>query len=334
MTIKKIEKKWQVDVYPRGREGRRVRKKFDTRAEAMRFERHATGSAKSEAAWNEAPPDNRRLSELVEVWYLMAGQFLKDGERRKRKMVAITERLADPIARTITERQFSIMRASRKSEGISDKTLNNELSYIRAMFNVLKKHKEISFSNPVDDLDPIKLSERELAYLNDEQIDILLKAFDKSENEHVELITLVSLATGARWGEAESLTKSRVHNGKVTFTDTKNKKNRTIPVPDWLYEKLKSHAARRKEQELFTFSLSAFRRALKRSGIVLPKGQAAHVLRHTFASHFMMNGGNILTLQRILGHSDIRMTMRYAHLAPDHLKDAVALNPLNDRKIN
>lgn len=42
----------------------------------------------------------------------------------------------------------------------------------------------------------------------------------------------------------------------------------------------------------------------------------------------MMNGGNILVLQRVLGHTDIKMTMRYAHFAPDHLEDAVKLNPL------
>ncbi len=46
-----------------------------------------------------------------------------------------------------------------------------------------------------------------------------------------------------------------------------------------------------------------------------------HALRHTFASHFVMKGGNILTLQKILGHSDIKMTLRYAHLAPDFLGD-------------
>ncbi|OMW52054.1 hypothetical protein AQ810_10135 [Burkholderia pseudomallei] len=59
--------------------------------------------------------------------------------------------------------------------------------------------------------------------------------------------------------------------------------------------------------------------------IELPEGQLIHVLRQTFASHFMMNGGNILTLQRILGHSSLQMTMRYSHLAPDHLKEATRL---------
>ena len=62
--------------------------------------------------------------------------------------------------------------------------------------------------------------------------------------------------------------------------------------------------------------------------ILLAEGQKTHVLRHTFASHFMMNGGNILVLQRILGHSNIRETMRYAHFAPDHLEEAAELNPI------
>ncbi|WP_422822622.1 tyrosine-type recombinase/integrase [Vreelandella titanicae] len=59
----------------------------------------------------------------------------------------------------------------------------------------------------------------------------------------------------------------------------------------------------------------------------LPKGQRTRVLRHTFASHFVINGGNLLTLQKIMGHQSIQMTMRYAHLAPDHLKETVTFGP-------
>jgi site-specific recombinase XerD len=72
---------------------------------------------------------------------------------------------------------------------------------------------------------------------------------------------------------------------------------------------------------------SAFRRALDKTGIELPSGQAAHVLRHTFASHFVMNGGDILSLQKILGHSTINMTMRYAHLSSHHLQGVVDFGP-------
>ncbi len=49
-----------------------------------------------------------------------------------------------------------------------------------------------------------------------------------------------------------------------------------------------------------------------------------HDLRHTFASHFMMAGGNILTLQKLLGHSSVSVTMKYAHLAKDFMREEVA----------
>ncbi|OAN87976.1 hypothetical protein A8B84_14640 [Marinobacter sp. EhC06] len=76
------------------------------------------------------------------------------------------------------------------------------------------------------------------------------------------------------------------------------------------------------EPELpFQSCFSAFRSALERGGIKLTKGQLTHICRHTLASHFVMNGGHILTLQKGLGHSDLKLTMRYAHLAPDYLNE-------------
>ncbi|MBF0133946.1 MAG: tyrosine-type recombinase/integrase [Magnetococcales bacterium] len=72
------------------------------------------------------------------------------------------------------------------------------------------------------------------------------------------------------------------------------------------------------------------RRAFLKVGIELPSGQLTHIFRHTFASHFMMNGGNILVLQKLLGHGSLAMTVRYAHLSPDHLREAVDFNPMAD----
>lgn len=67
---------------------------------------------------------------------------------------------------------------------------------------------------------------------------------------------------------------------------------------------------------------------LERADITLPKGQLTHICRHTFASHFVMNGGHILTLQKVFGHSDLKLTMRYAHLAPDYLNEFTDKGPL------
>ncbi len=57
---------------------------------------------------------------------------------------------------------------------------------------------------------------------------------------------------------------------------------------------------------------------LKAAGCHVP-AKPWHALRHTFASHFMMAGGNILTLQKLMGHQKLEMTMIYAHLAPDFM---------------
>ena len=60
--------------------------------------------------------------------------------------------------------------------------------------------------------------------------------------------------------------------------------------------------------------------ALKRAGI---KKFRFHNLRHTFASHLVMAGVDLKTVQELLGHKSITMTLRYSHLSPDHKKRAV-----------
>ncbi len=47
-----------------------------------------------------------------------------------------------------------------------------------------------------------------------------------------------------------------------------------------------------------------------------------HDTRHTFASHYMMNGGSIIDLKELLGHSNLRETMGYTHLSKEHLQEA------------
>ena len=102
-----------------------------------------------------------------------------------------------------------------------------------------------------------------------------------------------------------------------------------MPLDAGFYKELMNFAGfKNPDDRLFENCIGSFRRAVLRSGLDLPRGQNTHILRHSFASHFIMNGGNILTLQKILGHADITMTMRYAHLAPDHLQDAAKLNPV------
>ncbi|WP_261534562.1 tyrosine-type recombinase/integrase [Burkholderia multivorans] len=170
-----------------------------------------------------------------------------------------------------------------------------------------------------------------MSFLTSDQIEALLVALGRRKRQDALLITKLCLATGARWSEAECLRVQQLRGSAVHFTQTKTDKNRSVPIDPVLAEEILAFRASKSKvigDRIFESSAGAFRMGVRDACIELPEGQLTHVLRHTFASHFMMNGGNILTLQRILGHSSLQMTMRYSHLAPEHLQEARQLNPL------
>ena len=233
------------------------------------------------------------------------------------------------MADRFSAEMFAEYRSKRLADGVTAANMNRELAYFRAMFNELGRLGSWPRENPLAKLRQFKVSERELTYLTTEQIALLLAELKKARNAHVLLITKLALSTGARWSEAEEMQISQVGRGIVQFAKTKSGKVRAIPITEELEAELRKHHVEHGGlQRIFGYAWSAFREGIERAGIVLPEGQMTHALRHTFASHFMMKGGNILTLQRILGHASLAMTMRYAHLAPDHLQEATRLNPL------
>lgn len=335
MAVTKLANgKWQAQVFPNGRDGRRIRRQFATKGEALAYERHLKEQSQDKP-WLGEKADKRRVTDLVEAWFNAHGITLSDGVKRKGAMEFACFSMGNPLATEFNAKLFATYREQRLSgkitrsdrvKAVSPRTVNLELAYFRAVFNELKRLGDWNAPNPLENIREFKIDETELAWLTVEEVKILLDECEQSKAADLVTIVKICLATGARWGEAESLTGKQISPGMITYIKTKGKKNRAVPISDELYELL-PHS--RTSKPVFTGCYSAFRGALKRTGIELPDGQLSHVLRHTFASHFMMRGGNILVLQRILGHTDIKVTMRYAHFAPDHLTEAVTLNPLN-----
>lgn len=324
MAIEQLpDGRWKVDVEPI--KGRRFRKSFKTKGEAQRFEATCRSKVLETPDWSPRPKDTRRLSTLIDRWSILHAHTLSDGEARRRLLDAMAKDLGDPVAIKLSGKQYAEYRAKQLAQGANPKTLNNRLGYLRSVFNVLHQLEEIDYPNPLARVKLLRLQEKELAYLTDIQVKHLFEVIHKRcRTPHVAMVAAICLATGARWGEAQALTPERVRGGLVTFVKTKGKRVRSIPIDPLLEQQIHRHF---KLHGTFSNCLNSFDKTLDATNLVLPAGQASHVLRHTFASHFVINGGNILTLQKILGHQSLAMTMRYAHLAPNHLHDAVSFGP-------
>lgn len=329
MAIKKTDSGWLVDIQPGGRGSRRLRKTFRTQAEAKNWEIWVKSNANNQADWMPEKKDLRRLEELATIWFDHHGKELRAAEDTYKRIKAAIAAIKNPIASEFNSKIFAAYRAQRLDTGISLSTVNREHAYMRAMFNELIRLGVWKRDNPLKDLRQFKVEENELSYLTKEQITTLLVELKKSVNPHVDLVSRICLATGARWSEAEQLQPQQVQQQLIQFARTKTGKARAVPITQEIQDKIFAHHRQHKNiGPIFNSCSGAFKKAIERAAIRLPKGQLTHVLRHTFASHFMINGGNILALQRILGHQDLKTTMRYAHLSPEHLSSARVLNPL------
>jgi integrase len=177
----------------------------------------------------------------------------------------------------------------------------------------------------------LKENNRRLRYLSKKEIEALLKESPPYLRDIVE----VDLLTGMRRGELLSLRWSQIAGGFIYLHETKTDEARQIPTGQDLEAVLKRIRQRQwarglKVEHIFCDEKGrpfqdvkrSFSSACKRSGI---NDFRFHDLRHTFASHYVMRGGSIKGLQKILGHKDIHMTMRYSHLSKEFAREEVQI---------
>ncbi|MFA9292248.1 tyrosine-type recombinase/integrase [Escherichia coli] len=322
MAIKQLKDgRYKVDVRPQGAEGKRIRKIFEKKSEAQAFEKYVLQNF-HDNPWQARPADQRRLSELMELWWRLDGRNQAYGNTYRTRLGKVIREMNDPRASQITRKFMLEYRSEKLQAGLKPSSINRDLCALSAMFTTLIEAEVFHNENPVRGLRKLKVRNSEMAFLSDAEIERLLERLDGDAKR----VAVLCLSTGARWGEAMALRGEHIIGNRVMFFNTKNGKSRSVPVADSVLAIIKP----RQTGLLYSVDYLRFREVLQEVKPDLPKGQATHVMRHTFATHFMMNGGNIVTLQRILGHATIHQTMTYAHFSPDFLQDAVSFNPLAD----
>ena len=202
---------------------------------------------------------------------------------------------------------------------------DRELALLRHMFSCALEWKMVR-ENPARGIRLFKRENRRLRYLTREQIEQVLKSL----RGVVRQVVLNALHTGMRRGELLALQWTDVDwlSGSIHVRKSKNGDDRFVPMDSVLVSELRAWHRFKRSQFVFTWPNGRRVRDVRGSfQSVLSKYKIAdfrfHDLRHTFASHYMMNGGDLNRLREILGHKTILMTQRYAHLSRAYTHEAV-----------
>jgi integrase len=218
------------------------------------------------------------------------------------------------------------------SSGRTPATANRHLATLKHMFTmavewelveeeVLKRIRRVKFE---------KEDNERIRFLAKDELHALLKACAKSP-PYLRPIIITAVNTGLRKSNILSLKwedNIDLKHGFILLPKTKNGSKLETPINQTLRETLKNLPRRLDSPYVFTDSEGkkikdikrSFKSALRRAGI---KDFRFHDLRHTFASHLVMAGVDIVTVRKLMGHKSIKMTLRYAHLAPSHNLKAV-----------
>jgi integrase len=234
-----------------------------------------------------------------------------------------------------------------KREKKSKKTQHHVYAIIRHVFNTATKKKRFDGDNPINDVEKISFDNRKDNYFEPEQAKKLLDAiYKKSPKWHD--ICLLALNTGMRANEIFTLTWRDINFSANDITvqskNAKSRRKRHIPMTadaKDLLEKL--HENRMDDNLIFRDSDGEqIREVSKTVGRTIQElgfnedvtetiyKLTFHSLRHTYATWYLQNGGDIYTLSHLLGHSTIKLTERYSH----HERNHVQRSTINFPRIN
>jgi integrase len=233
-------------------------------------------------------------------------------------------RLTDLTASRISEYKNSRLSVVRKigegddaiERGLTAAAVNRPLALLRHLLRLAHEEWEVIEIAPRVRLE--KEPQGRLRWLTQEEITRLVDACGKTRNKELRAAVVIALNTGLRLSELLGLKwiYEDLSRGVIRLEVTKSGRRREVPLNDDSYRAPVSLTPKAEGRVFQTrFIKTAYNNAV---AIAKLEDVNFHPLRHTFASWAVMRGVTLKELQELLGHSSLAMTMRYAHLAPEH----------------
>jgi integrase len=297
---------------------------------------------------------NLRMSALIDRYWLQYGIKKRSADREKSVLEGIRSELGTTFVREVDGNAVS--RWYENLTAVHELSPGTAVRHFNVMHHMMKKAATIWTKdtgidrNPADHVEVKRPDDQRDRYLSEDELRRLKVALDekiyrkgtKDFNKtfcRLRMIVLVAVTTGMRMSEIFGLKWSDVmYNEGLLAVRAKLKggKMRYVPMPPELADELRRfmpqpannvlYIAGNNHEQIFPPKDGAkgerqrvegsFEDLLERAEIT---DFRFHDLRHTFASWYMMNGGDLYELAKILGHSNIKMTERYAKLARQHI---------------
>lgn len=302
-----------------------------TKTQALRVQERIRSDVIAGMHNHQPKPNNPAIEEFVKI-YLERRAHLRSSDRDALSARNLVAYFKGKRLSGITPGNIEDYIVKRRRDGVTNATINRELACLKRMFNLAIKWREAN-TNPMKDVDLLEEPPGRTRYLSQEEATRLLDAC----NHYLRPIVFTALNTGMRLSEILSLQWDQVHIDRtidpfIEIKKTKNNKSRFIPLNVDMIQMFKELMRGTNSDFVFVGRKNKPMQSIKKSfHSATAKAQIEdfkfHDLRHTFASHFIMQGGDLLTLKEILGHSSLKMVLRYAHLASAHKRKQI--NNLN-----
>lgn len=287
---------------------------------------------------------NYSMSDLIDRYWLHYGSKKASADRDKSIVEGIRVELSRMFVREVdgihVQRWYENLTGKR---GLAE---NTAVRHFNVMHHLMKKAstiwaKETGLDrNPADMVEVKRPDDSRERFLSKEELERLKEALDEKmfrkgtkdlnqTNLRMRLIVLIAVSTGMRSAEIHRFRWSDVmYREELIAVRAKLKggKERYVPMTSELAEEIRRYPTVIGEDRIFppTRGDKSGRHRLEGSfEDLLTRAQIRnfwfHDLRHTFASWYMMNGGDLYELAKLLGHSNIKMTERYAKLGRAHI---------------
>jgi integrase len=298
---------------------------------------------------------NLRMSALIDRYWMQYGVKKRSADREKSILEGVRSELGKTFVREVDGNAVS--RWYENLTAVHELSPGTAVRHFNVMHHMMKKAatiwtKETGIDrNPADHVEVKRPDDQRDRYLSEAELRRLKLALDekvyrKGTNDfnktfcRLRLIVLIAVTTGMRSSEIFGLRWSDVMYSEgllAVRAKLKGGKMRYVPMPPELAAELRRFMPQPADNNIRYIGVhnqdrvfspkegakgerqrveGSFDDLLERAGI---EDFRFHDLRHTFASWYMMNGGDLYELAKILGHSNIKMTERYAKLARQHI---------------